>query len=147
MGAITKFFLQAKHWQIFVLLGGTYLAGQVAILSILPSTSGSSDLVLKDLKDSLRGEAAMLPFRAVLFRMVLGNGVFPQCSSETRNENELRCLPICRSLRDALSDDGLATFCKYESNCGEIHTSIAPLGDVLPCIHFLFCCKELGGDK
>jgi hypothetical protein len=56
MRAIASLFLRARHWQIFALLCGTYICGQVAIPIVLPS------LALKDLKDALLAEAAMLPF-------------------------------------------------------------------------------------
>jgi hypothetical protein len=55
---ITNFFLRAKHWQIFVLVFGTYFVGQVAIESSLLTTRPSEN----SLKDGLFTEALMAPF-------------------------------------------------------------------------------------
>jgi hypothetical protein len=55
---ITSFFLRAKHWQVFVLVWGTYFAGQIAIVSLLPETSGPST---NSLKVGILSETIMLP--------------------------------------------------------------------------------------
>ncbi len=60
---VTDFFLRAKQWQIFSLLGATYVAGQIAIGAYFPPNGFSAI----PLKLSLLAEAVMTPF--VLFFM------------------------------------------------------------------------------
>ena len=59
MNLITSFFLRAKHWQIFFLLFGVYIVGEVAAMSSLLATAGSPE----DFgKGSLLFGVVMLPF-------------------------------------------------------------------------------------
>lgn len=54
---MTNFFLRAKHWQIFVLVWGTNLAGQVALMASL-----SEGPIKHPLRAGLFAEAVMAPF-------------------------------------------------------------------------------------
>jgi hypothetical protein len=59
MNVITSFFLCAKHWQIFFLLFGVFIVGEVAVMSSILATAGSPE----DFgKGSLLFGAVMLPF-------------------------------------------------------------------------------------
>jgi len=57
---VTNFFLRAKHWQIFVLIWGTYLAGELLIARLLPTRWTIQ--VGNPLKVGLLTDAVMLPF-------------------------------------------------------------------------------------
>jgi hypothetical protein len=54
---ITSFFLRAKHWQVFVLMWGTYFVGTMALVGSVPEGP-----VENPLKVGLLSEAVMLPF-------------------------------------------------------------------------------------
>jgi len=56
---ITNFFLRAKHWQLFVLMWGTYFLGQVTIRSSFSITTAPLEYPLKF---GLFIAAVMLPF-------------------------------------------------------------------------------------
>jgi hypothetical protein len=56
---IASFFLRAKHWQIFILVWGTYFVAQMAIVISLSARTGPSENLLKV---GLFSEAVMLPF-------------------------------------------------------------------------------------
>jgi hypothetical protein len=56
---LTSFFVRAKHWQVFILVWGTYFVGQMAIVRLLQETSGHIE---NPLKVGLISEAIMLPF-------------------------------------------------------------------------------------
>jgi len=52
MNAVSRFFLRAKHWQIFLLVCGVYFVGQVALInSLSPAPSSQGTLVKGDLRD------------------------------------------------------------------------------------------------
>lgn len=73
MKEITGFFLRAKHWQVFALLWGTYLAGEIAIVIALPEASGSAE---NPLKAGLYAEAFMLPAVVCLMAWLWSMGSF-----------------------------------------------------------------------
>ena len=73
MKSVTGFFLRAKHWQVFVLLWGTYLAGEMAIVSALPETSGPIE---NPLKAGLFAEVVMLPALVCLMAWLWSMGSF-----------------------------------------------------------------------
>jgi hypothetical protein len=70
---VTDFFLRAKHWQIFVLVWGTYFVGQMAIASSLPTTTGPFE---NPLKVGLFSEAVMVPFVVCLMGWLWSMGSF-----------------------------------------------------------------------
>jgi hypothetical protein len=55
-----SYFLRARHWQIFVLLGSKYFAGQMLIERLLPNRWTVP--VANGLKVGLLTDAVMLPF-------------------------------------------------------------------------------------
>lgn len=62
MGRIVKFFLRARHWQIFLLIWGTYIAGQIVITGFFPGGP-----VEHPWRAGFLSEAVMAP--AVMFLM------------------------------------------------------------------------------
>jgi hypothetical protein len=74
MKAITNFSVSAKHWQIFALVWGTSLAGQITIVNFLPARTSPIPV-----KVGLLIEAVMLPslLCSVAWLWSLGVFLFP----------------------------------------------------------------------
>lgn len=72
MKGITNFFLRAKHWQIFILVFGTYFVGQMAIVNSLLATGPLEN----PLRVGLFSEAVMAPFVVCMMGWLWSTGSF-----------------------------------------------------------------------
>lgn len=70
---IASLFLRAKHWQIFVLVWGTYFVGQMVIVGSLPATTETLE---NPLKVGLFSEAVMSPCIVCLMGWLWSMGSF-----------------------------------------------------------------------
>lgn len=79
MARIIRIFLRAKHWQIFILLWGTYLAGQITLIFIIPLGP-----VAEPKKVGIIAEAIMLPFFVFFMGWIWSLGSYLYSISEWR---------------------------------------------------------------
>jgi hypothetical protein len=47
MSGVAKFFLRAKHWQIFILVFGVYLVGQIVVMDSIVARPQSEEILAK----------------------------------------------------------------------------------------------------
>jgi hypothetical protein len=83
--AITRFFLRAKHWQVFVLVWGAYFVGQMAMVAVIPEGS-----LTNPLRVGLFTEAVMSPFLVFFMGWLWSVGSFLFSISESSLKPNIR---------------------------------------------------------
>jgi hypothetical protein len=130
---IRRFFLRAKHWQVFVLVWGAYFVGQMAMVAVIPE----GPVIDHPLRVGLFAEAVMSPF--LLFFMgwlwSLGSFLFSTSGSSLR--------PSIRAFRFAVIFSTLYLFAALpfflSSGSTATETVILPLHLLaLACLTYVF---------